>query len=103
MPLLIAEDDKSSPEFPGRRLRVERFAVNVAFDGELVQKPEASCAADLSTLDLLLSKPGSLHFFTDYRDLRQTLMLRIDGLIFAKLSFLEKKGRWIARLNDSQG
>jgi hypothetical protein len=38
MPLLTVEYAASSPGFPGRGLRAERLAFDLAFDGELDQK-----------------------------------------------------------------
>ena len=56
MRLLLVEDEKKVAEFVARGLRAERFAVDVAQDGDTGWRMAASLDYDLIILDLML--PG---------------------------------------------
>jgi DNA-binding response OmpR family regulator len=60
MRLLIVEDEKKLADSVALGLRAERFAVDVAYDGEDGQRMATSHDYDLMILDLMLPKvPGS--------------------------------------------
>lgn len=60
MRLLIVEDEKKLADSVALGLRAERFAVDVAYDGEAGQQMASACEYDLMILDLMLPKiPGS--------------------------------------------
>src|SRR6185436_14952528 len=60
MRLLIVEDEKKLADSVALGLRAERFAVDVAYDGEAGQQMASSFAYDLMILDLMLPKvPGT--------------------------------------------
>jgi two-component system copper resistance phosphate regulon response regulator CusR len=56
MRLLVIEDEHKVADFVARGLRAERFAVDVAYDGDTGWGMSSSCAYDLIILDLML--PG---------------------------------------------
>src|SRR5436190_15073919 len=60
MRLLIVEDEKKLADSVALGLRAERFAVDVAYDGEAGQRMASAHEYDLMILDLMLPKvPGS--------------------------------------------
>lgn len=56
MRLLVIEDERKVADFVARGLRAERFAVDVAYDGDSGWDMASSCDYDLIVLDLML--PG---------------------------------------------
>jgi DNA-binding response OmpR family regulator len=56
MRLLVIEDEKKVADFVARGLRAERFAVDVAYDGDSGWEMASMCDYDLVILDLML--PG---------------------------------------------
>jgi two-component system copper resistance phosphate regulon response regulator CusR len=56
MRLLLVEDEKKLAEFVARGLRDERYAVDIAHDGETAWELARDCQYDLIILDLML--PG---------------------------------------------
>jgi two-component system copper resistance phosphate regulon response regulator CusR len=56
MRLLVIEDERKVADFVARGLRAERFAVDVAYDGDTGWDMASSCDYDLVILDLML--PG---------------------------------------------
>jgi len=56
MRLLVIEDEHKVADFVARGLRAERFAVDVAYDGQTGWEMASLCAYDLMVLDLML--PG---------------------------------------------
>ena len=56
MGILLVEDDKSVAEFVRRGLEAERYAVDVAQDGEEAQRKLTECDYDLLVLDLNLPR-----------------------------------------------
>jgi two-component system copper resistance phosphate regulon response regulator CusR len=56
MRLLVIEDERKVADFVARGLRAERFAVDVAYDGDSGWDMVAACDYDLIVLDLML--PG---------------------------------------------
>jgi two-component system copper resistance phosphate regulon response regulator CusR len=58
MRLLIVEDEKKLADSVALGLRAERFAVDIAYDGETGRQLASSCDYDLLILDLML--PGVL-------------------------------------------
>ena len=60
MRLLLVEDEKKVADFVARGLRAERFAVDVAHDGDTGWKLASSMDYDLIVLDLMLpGMPGT--------------------------------------------
>lgn len=56
MRLLVIEDERKVADFVARGLRAERFAVDVAYDGDSGWDMASNCDYDLIVLDLML--PG---------------------------------------------
>ena len=56
MRILVIEDERKVAEFVARGLRAERFAVDVANDGQAGWDMAKACQYDLVVLDLML--PG---------------------------------------------
>src|SRR5580693_5297351 len=56
MRLLVIEDERKVADFVARGLRAERFAVDVAYDGDSGWDMASVCDYDLVILDLML--PG---------------------------------------------
>jgi len=54
MRLLLIEDEKKVAEFVARGLKAERFAVDVAYDGQSGLNMATNCNYDLIVLDLML-------------------------------------------------
>ncbi|MGA3181685.1 MAG: response regulator transcription factor [Verrucomicrobiota bacterium] len=54
MRILVIEDERKVAEFVARGLRAERFAVDVANDGQAGWEMAANCQYDLVVLDLML-------------------------------------------------
>ncbi len=54
MRLLLAEDDRKVSDFVARGLRAERFAVDLAYDGQSACEFAASFQYDAVILDLML-------------------------------------------------
>src|SRR5665213_4323945 len=56
MRLLVIEDERKVADFVARGLRAERFAVDVAYDGDNGWEMASTCDYDIILLDLML--PG---------------------------------------------
>src|SRR5215469_8290400 len=73
MRLLIVEDDRKLAEFVARGLRAERFAVDLAGDGQEGLQYLASYAYDLLILDLMLPQLSGSELLRRVRATRPTL------------------------------
>jgi DNA-binding response OmpR family regulator len=77
MRLLIVEDDRKLAEFVARGLRAERFAVDLAFDGQEGLDLASTYAYDLVVLDLMLPKLSGTEILQRIRRSRPELPILI--------------------------
>jgi DNA-binding response OmpR family regulator len=77
MRLLIVEDDRKLAEFVARGLRAERFAVDLAFDGQEGHDLAATYAYDLLILDLMLPKLSGTELLLKVRRSRPEIPILI--------------------------
>jgi DNA-binding response OmpR family regulator len=77
MRLLIVEDDRKLAEFVARGLRAERFAVDLAFDGQEGLDLALTYAYDLVVLDLMLPKLSGTELLQKIRRSRPEIPILI--------------------------
>jgi DNA-binding response OmpR family regulator len=77
MRLLIVEDDRKLAEFVARGLRAERFAVDLAFDGQEGLDLALTYAYDLVVLDLMLPKASGTEVLQKIRRSRPEMPILI--------------------------
>jgi DNA-binding response OmpR family regulator len=77
MRVLVVEDDHKVAEFVARRLRAERFAVDVASDGYLGEQFIATYPYDVLILDLMLPRLNGLDLLRQARRAQPALPVLI--------------------------
>jgi len=97
MRLLIIEDERKVADIVARGLRAERFAVDVAYDGERGWEMASQCDYDLIILDLMLPGPGGSEILRRLRHAKKEVPVLI---LTARESTAEKVETFEAGADD---
>ena len=97
MRLLIIEDERKVADIVARGLRAERFAVDVAYDGERGWEMASLCDYDLIILDLMLPGPGGSEILRRLRHAKKEVPVLI---LTARESTAEKVENFEAGADD---
>jgi DNA-binding response OmpR family regulator len=97
MRLLVIEDERKVADFVARGLRAERFAVDVAYDGQSGWEMASLCDYDLIVLDLMLPGLGGSEILRRLRRAKKDVPVLI---LTARDSTAEKVQNFEAGADD---